>query len=200
MALAHLFRDACCVDIWRYLHPSAQGFTWSRADGLVSSRIDLVACPFNWVASASSCDILPCPFSDDCALAFSLEPRGVVPLGPGLWKLNASVLLDEEYCSTIRDFWVGWRLRKGDFRSLAKWWDPGKAKIKGLTVSHCVCRSQRSPQSRSLLSRLAGHLKERLDSGMTSCLGPYRSTLSKLAQLDLEAAKGAQGRSRVKWV
>ena len=200
VGLARLFRDACCVDIWRYLHPSAQGFTWSRADGLVSSRIDLVACPFVWVASASSCDILPCPFSDHCALAFSLEPPGVVPPGPGLWKLNASVLLDEEYCSTIRDFWVGWRLRKGDFPSLAKWWDASKAKIKGLTVSHCVRHSQRSSQSRTLLSRLAGHLKERLDSGMSFCLGPYQSTLTKLAQLDLEAARGAQVRSRVKWV
>ena len=149
MALPRLFRDACCVDIWRYLHPSAQGFT-SRADGLVSSRIDLVACPFVWVTSASSCDILPCPFSDHCASAFSLEPPGVVPPGPGLWKLNASVLLDVEYCSTIRDFWVGWRLRKGDFPSLVKWRDAGKAKIKGLTVSHCVRRSQRSSQSRTL--------------------------------------------------
>ena len=35
---------------------------------------------------------------------------------------------------------------------------------------------------------------------MTSCLGPYQSTLSKLAQLDLEAVRGAQVRSRVKWV
>ena len=189
VALAGLFRDACCVNIWRYLHPSAQGFTWSQADGLVSSRIDLFSCPYIWVASASSCDILPCPLSDHCTLAFSLDPPGVVPPAPGLWKLNASVLLDMEYCSTIKNFWVGWRSRKGDFPSLAKWWDAGNAKIKGLTASHCVRPSQKLSQSRTLLSRLTGHLKEWLDSGMTSCLGPYQSVLSNLAQLDLEAAR-----------
>ena len=199
-ALTRLFRDACCLDIWRYLHPSAQGFTWSRADGLVSSRIDLFACPYVWVASASSCDILPCPFSDHCALALVVDPPSVAPPGPGLWKLNSSVLQDADYCTIIRNFWVEWRSRKRDFPSLAKWWDAGKAKIKGLTVSHCVRRSQRSSQSRSLLSRLACHLKERLDSGMTSCLEPYQSVLSQLAQLDLEAARGAQVRSRIKWV
>ena len=189
VALAGLFRDACCVNIWRYLHPSAQGCTWSQVDGLVSSRIDLFSCPYIWVASASSCDILPCLLSDHCTLAFSLDPPGVVPPAPGLWKLNASVLLDMEYCSTIKNFWVGWRSRKGDFPSLAKWWDAGNAKIKGLTASHCVRPSQKLSQSRTLLSRLTGHLKEWLDSGMTSCLGPYQSVLSNLAQLDLEAAR-----------
>ena len=35
---------------------------------------------------------------------------------------------------------------------------------------------------------------------MVSCLGPYQAILGHLAQLDMEAAKGAQVRSRVKWV
>ena len=42
--LTRLFESSCCVDIWRYLHPSSLGFTWSRRDGLLSSRIDLVGC------------------------------------------------------------------------------------------------------------------------------------------------------------
>ena len=83
---------------------------------------------------------------------------------------------------------------------MAKWWDVGKSKIKGLTISYCVRRSQGRKQTRSLLSRLAGHLKERLDAGMVSCLGPYQAVLSRLAQLDMEAAKSTQVCSRVKWV
>ena len=125
VALTRLFRDPCCLDIWCCLHLSARGFTWSCADGLVSSCIDLFACPYVWVASASSCVILPCPFSDHCSLALVVDPPSVVPPGPGLWKLNSSVLQDTDYCATIRNFWVGWRSRKGDFPSLAKWWDAG---------------------------------------------------------------------------
>jgi len=34
------------------------------------------------------------------------------------------------------------------------------------------------PLNRSLSSRLADHLKRRVDAGFISCLGPYRSTLS----------------------
>ena len=58
----------------------------------------------------------------------------MVPHGPGLWKLNVSVL-DDEYVEPITDFWSLWRSRMNCFPSLAQWWDAGKSKIKGLTVS-----------------------------------------------------------------
>lgn len=50
------------------------------------------------------------------------------------------------------------------------------------------------------MSRLADHLKCHVDLGRLSCLGPYRSTLAELARFDLEAARAAQVRSRVRWV
>ena len=109
VALARLFNDSCCLDIWRYLHPTNQGFTWSRADGLVSSRINLISCPYAWMASASTCDIVPCPFSDHCALVLSIDPPNVTPPGPGLWKINSAVLQDSAYASTVTDFWLDWR-------------------------------------------------------------------------------------------
>ena len=121
------------------------------------------------MASASTCDIVPCPFSDHCALVLSIDPPNVTPPGPGLWKINSTVLQDSAYVSAVTDFWLDWRSNKGDFSSLAKWWDVSKSNIKGLTISYCV--------GRSLLSRLAGHLKERLDAGMVSCLGPYQAVL-----------------------
>ena len=112
------------------------------------------------MASASTCDIVPCP------LVLSIDPPNVTPPGPGLWKIKSTVLQDSVYVSAVTDFWLDWRSNKGDF---SKWWDVSKSNIKGLTISYCV--------RRSLLSRLAGHLKERLDAGMVSCLGPYQAVL-----------------------
>ena len=111
-ALARLFKEVCCEDIWRYLHPSSSGFTWSRADGSFFSRIDLIGCPFAWVPSVSACDIVPCPFSDHCALAFFVSVPDVIPHGPGLWKLNVSILEEREYFDIISDFWAQWKYRK----------------------------------------------------------------------------------------
>ena len=67
-SLQDLF-DACCtVDIWRYLHPSSSGFSWTRWDGSRASHIDLCGIPYVWVSSVLSCDLLPYPFSDHCGL------------------------------------------------------------------------------------------------------------------------------------
>jgi len=47
---------------------------------------------------------------------------------------------------------------------------------------------------------LIDHLKVKIDGGSSSCVGPYHSALAELAKLDLEAARGAQVRSRARWV
>ena len=124
----------------------------------------------------------------------------LVPPGPGLWKLNVSVLEEEEYFQLIRDFWSTWRRRKHLLPSLAKWWEVGKSRIKGLTISYCSRWARSALQERDLLVRLAKHLKSRLDSGLVSCMGAYWSVLHRLSGLDSTAAKGAQVRSRVKWI
>ena len=129
VALKRLFNQCCVCDIWRYLHPSSSGFTWSRWNGQFSSRIDLVGCPFSWVPSVSSCDIVPRPFSDQCAV-FCVSIPDTILSGPGLWKLNTSVLEEEDYIRLISGFWHGWRHRQSSFPSLAKWWERGKSEIK----------------------------------------------------------------------
>ena len=199
-SLVRLFESCCVVDSWRYLHPSSSCFTWTRPDGSLSSRIDFIGCPFVWLPSVSSCEIVPCPFSDHCAVLFSVSVPEVVLPGPGLWKLNTSILEEEGFVSIVTGFWAGWRRQKGRFPSLAKWWEAGKSKIKGLAITFCSARSSVSSVKRSMLSKLASHLKEKVDSGSLSLFGIYQSVLCQLADLDRDAARGAQVRSRVRWV
>ena len=199
-SLKYLFDDCCVVDIWRYLHPSSVGFTWTRWDGSLASRIDLFGVPFSWVPSVSSCSFVPCPFSDHCGVFLSCSIPDAVPPGPGFWKLNISVLDDPEYVELISNAWRSWRNSISRFPSLAKWWDGGKSLIKGLTIRYCCRKAGARSRLRDLLVRLIDHLKAKVDLGSSSCLGPYHSALAELAALDSHVAKGAQVRSRVKWV
>ena len=120
-------------------------------------------------------------------------------LGPGRWKLNVSILADEDFDGIVRDFWANWKLRKNCFPSLLLWWDSGKKHLKELAKSFCRQKSRDKRQARVLLSNLASHLKERVDRGFTSCLDVYQAVLAKLSELALSEAKGAQVRSRVRW-
>ena len=109
LALAQLFAS-----------PASSMFTWSRWDGSLSSRIDLFGCPYSWISHVSDCNILPCLFSDHCAVRLLVNVPQVVPRGPGRCKLNISFLEDAEYVSLISDFLVDWQHHQNRFSSLAK--------------------------------------------------------------------------------
>ena len=86
------------------------------------------------------------------------------------------LLDDDDYVKLITDFWSWRRWRTQCFPSLAQWWDAGKSKIKGLTIFFCSNRSWSKNLERYLLTRLTDHLKNQVDSGRASSVGPYHST------------------------
>lgn len=147
------------MDIWRSLHPNSLAFTWMRADGSLSSRIDFIGCPLAWSHSVQSCEIMPCPFSDHSTVVMRSPLPLPFPRGPGRWKLNIVILKDPVFRQSVEEFWIYWRTRKLSFRSLLDWWDRGKEKIKGLAVCFCSEKQSEQRQSRSLLVTLAAHLK-----------------------------------------
>ena len=130
-------------------------------------------------------------------MCLSLSIPDAVPPGLGLWKLDTSVLNDPEYVALISDAWSSWWRSIPRFPSLVKWWDARKSLVKGLTIRYCCRKSSARSGLRDLLVRLIDHLKTKADLGSSSCLGPYHSAL---AELDSQAARGAQVRSRAKWV
>ena len=121
----------------------------------------------------------------------SLSIPDVVPPGPGLWKLNTSILSEVEYCNLITVAWHNWR------SSVV---GGGKSLIKGLTIKYCCQRSKARSNGRDLFVRLIDHLKVKIDGGSSSCVRPYHLAIAELAKLDLGAARGAQVRSRAQWV
>ena len=114
--------------------------------------------------------------------------------------MNISFLDEDDFVSLISTFLVDWRRHQNRYSSLANWWEVCKERIKGLSIGYGVAKARASRGQRDLLVRLADHLKSKIDQGNLSCLGPYNSTLAELAKFDLEVARGAQVRSRVRWV
>ena len=198
--LSDLFDLCSCSDTWRFFHPDLKSFSWTKSDGSIASRIDLLGCPFDWIPSVSSCDFLVCPYSDHSAVSLSVSIPDSIPRGPGFWKLNSAVLEEAGFVNSVHSFWASWQARKSSFRSLLNWWDIGKHKIKNLAINYCKDRAATSRKERSRLTALASEYKALLDAGQTSCLPDYKKVLMALKSLDLAEAKGAQVRSRIRWV
>ena len=77
-----------------------------------------------------------------------------------------------------------------------KW---GRASLKD-SIRFCCDRAAARSKNRDLLVRLKNHLKAKVDASSVSCFTPYQGVLKQIAELDLEAARGAQVRSRIRWV
>ena len=171
--LLDFFQECSIVDIWRSLNPNVMGFTWDKPDGSLSSRIDTIGCSYSWAPFVNSVSILPYPLSDHSSVVLDASIPESIPRGPGKWILNISTLNDADYVSSIKSFWVIWRLRKYSFSSLQGWWDRGKEIIKGITIKRCCKISRERAQRRDLLVNLASHLKCKVDAGFLSLLGGF---------------------------
>ena len=95
----YLFEDCCVIDIWRHLHPSSLGFTWTRWDGSLASHIDLFSVRF------SLCPLFPLVVLSlvlsQIIVVYVSTTADAIPPGPGLWKLNISILNNPEYVNLI---------------------------------------------------------------------------------------------------
>ena len=198
-ALASLFQECCILDTWRYLHRKEIAFSWLSRDGFVSSRIDFVGCPYQWIHAIESCDILPCPYSDHSIVLMSLVIPEPIPKGPGRWLFNISLLKDEDFVNAIKDFWADWSALKAIFPTIQKWWEVGKAKIKRLAIAHGTARKKAAADSRALLDKLAAHLKAQIDVRIVTLLPVYQNVLAQIATIDQSIAEGAKVRSRIRW-
>ena len=181
------------------LNPNVAGFTWDKPDGSLSSRIDLIGCPYSWAPLVNSAYILPRPFSDNSSVLLHVSIPEVIPHGSGKWKLNIGILKDSEFVTAVKSFWANWHLQKPSFSSVQDWWDRGEENIKGIALKHCCQKSRERSQLRSLLANLASHLKSRVDAGHVSCLNVLESVKSQIASIDLIAAQGAKVCSRIQW-
>ena len=123
-----------------------------------------------------------------------------IPRGPGIWKLNTSILLLEDYVDLVSSFWRQWRSRKSGFLSIMDRWELGKSKLKGSSISYCKKRVAALRLERDLLSNLVSHLKPGIDEGHVSCVASYHWALFALGKIDIAEAERARLRSRTQWV
>jgi len=108
--LSALLRDCCVVDIWRLKHPDAPGFTWSRRDGFLASCVDLVGSPL--FLQQTYCLALT------LTTLLSWSPASASSTGAVVWKLNTSILEEEDYFKLISDFCFSRWQRRQHFSSL----------------------------------------------------------------------------------
>ena len=89
------------IDIWRVKNPGVKSFTWSQKSPRIFCRLDY------WLISnilqdlVISTDICPAIKTDHAAIFVEVGPKDNQVKGPGLWKMNCSILEEELYIDEV---------------------------------------------------------------------------------------------------
>ena len=136
--------------------------------------------------------------SDHSYVFMSVRFPSTPSRGPGTWKLNSSLLADEEYTTAVKAFWVDWQKEQATFPSLAVWWDAGKARIRNLTREYSKQRARRHRSRLRSLENTLYHLDRRSKQG-----DDVHAWITEIkAEIEVEhlrSANGARVRSREQW-
>ncbi|CAM2112402.1 unnamed protein product [Caretta caretta] len=167
-AAATILRDIVdyhsLVDVWRDHHPDdTSTFTFVRVEARRShhSRLDRIYLSRLHLSQAHSSTIRPAPFSDHHLVAVTVSLRAEGP-GPAYWHFNNSLLEDESFVMSFREFWLAWREQWRAFPSVRRWWDLGKVRAKLFCRNYTRGTSRRRNAAIEQLEREVLELERRL--------------------------------------
>ena len=158
-ALKDLVRSSGFCDVFRYQFPRKEEFTFFRP-GRAPSRLDKFYISERLKIGVS--DILHiASLSDHCGVQMSIRLDVDLAYLPRTerrtyWKLNTSILEEEEFLPNFGKLWERISVTRGQFEDIAEWWDKvAKPEIKDFCIGFSVHRKkQRDDTKKFLLSYL----------------------------------------------
>ena len=128
-------------DIWRRKNPYKKHFTYHNAENSIHSRLDRIYT--TKTIKAKSCNIIPTTISDHDSVSVTLQVSKKEPKGPGIWKLNTSILKHKAFEDIFNKFWKYWQEQKINYKNQNDWWDIGKLYFKTIAIDYCTKINQK---------------------------------------------------------
>ncbi|MGL5598918.1 MAG: endonuclease/exonuclease/phosphatase family protein, partial [Aeromonas sp.] len=124
--LKNLIHDFKLIDSFRSQNLDIPGFTWSN--GYTFSRIDymFITPEIKVINSLTK----PVFFSDHAKIDCQLDIGRNRKRGPGIWKLNVSLLDNQEVVILFREKLNQWISLQEMYTSIGEWWEDFKIRVK----------------------------------------------------------------------
>ena len=190
------------VDIWRIKNPDVKSFTWSKKFPRIFCRLDYWLISNNLNDSVQFTDIIPAIRTDHDAIY--LEFGGKLHnecRGPNYWKMNCSLLGDEEYVNSVTEMIPMWitegREELSDDRCV---WDWIKHNIRAHAISHSKRKAKQRSETEIKLQNQLNKAKKAVETNPSDS----NASLLDAAQKQLESfyeekTKGIIVRARARW-
>ena len=151
--LADLVKVRSLTDVFRFQYPNIREFTFFRTSA-APSRLDRFYIPADLLIKVGQVEHIA-SLSDHCGVVMELSLNiGAVENAKKdgretYWKLNNSILKDDEFLGNFSDFWGWLQSLKHEYSDIADWWnEAAKPSIKDFCILFSKRRSNRRKDSK----------------------------------------------------
>jgi len=112
-------------------------FSWQKNN--VACRLDCFYVISSFSETVSNCNYLPCPFSDHDFVYISFNVGESISIGKSYWKLNNSILKDEDFLISCKYYWK--IISRTDEITL-NWWNSMNSFIKAFCIDYSKSKNR----------------------------------------------------------
>ena len=195
------------IDIWRDLNPNNRQFTWQRKSNKnEATRIDFYLISPDIRPQVISTDIRPAMISYTDHQAISLKFRhNPTSRGRGFFKINNSILINEDYKMLITNLINNYKDKILTSTDICTLWDLFKTEVRDVTLNFCKQQAAEKKNKTKILELKLQKLNEKLNNiKYNSKINDIQNEIDiiekELENIYITGTKGAQIRSRVKWI
>ena len=188
------------VDIWRYLNPRENQFTWSSSDLKVKCRLDYWLISRDSLRIVDSSEIEVFPHCDHLQVTLLINGVKQHPRGPGYWKFNASLLEDKNFVEQVSTKIPGFINQYQGVADKGLLWELVKMEIRAYTINFSKQRAKQQKNDEAELVKKAQNLKRKLAKKETQeLLAEHDKIIRELESISLQRTRGACLRSKARW-
>ena len=184
-------------DIWRLRNTDKKRYTWRQKLPRVQCRLDYFLISHQLLDIVIDTDIMPSMLSDHSQILLDLKYLPEPILGSGLWKMNASLLSDEDYKNKLKKLIHEWLLQYRGITDHNVKWELIKYEVRKFSIHFSKNKSKIEKEHKDKLEEKLKVLEELEYTNITTT---YLIIRSELKEIELAQANGVTIRSRAEWV
>ena len=152
------------TDIWRILNPESQRYTWRRRKPEIQCRLDFFLISSSLICNTNLADIAA-GYKTDHSIILLEVALHQNPRGRGFWKLNSSLLTDEQYLESIKTVIQQTRTEYMSDNSVnpALLWEIIKMNVREKSISYAIAKTSKSKSREDALYKGITDLEREID-------------------------------------